>query len=137
MDETLLWLACPGCRRVSAHGYAHSTDRPPQDQTSNHRGKAWFRISFVCDTDNCKTPVQFHVLEKVGADERVRAELLAKLRLGHWIGKLQCGHLIHALPDDRFYFDHPKDKLEGYNPHHRRWRSVPGYTAPDPKKGQP
>jgi hypothetical protein len=93
-DGTYLYLACPACRRVSAHFHGEPIDLPEASQSEFRKDTDWLRVNYVCGVEHCKSPAEFRVLVRKGEDKSIRSELLDKLRLGHWTGNLPCGHPI-------------------------------------------
>jgi len=121
-DGTLLYLACPDCRLVSAHSDCKVVGFS-DDQSKRHRGKVWLRLSFRCGVEGCNTPGEFHVLEDGTVTLTRKTELREKLNSGHWIGVLPCGHPISKANPKTLHFDIP-GIMQGYNPNHQRWASI-------------
>ncbi|SRR5260370_3563280 len=120
-DGTFLYLACPECRRVFVHCHAYQDDFPEE---SHNVEKAWLRISFRCAKENCRTPIEFHVLLETTVTQTTESELRTKLRTEHWTGVSPCDHPISTANILEFLFDFVRGKMRGYNPRHPRWNAL-------------
>jgi len=114
-DKTKLYIACPKCRRVSAHSNANLCTEC--DQSVVRKGRVWIRITVQCSSQGCDTPAEFHVLLNQASNRQLASELQTKLAIRYWTGFLPCGHPIAAIPKGRWYFDRPHNgRLLGYKP---------------------
>ncbi len=120
-DGTFLYLACPECRHVSAHCHAYDAGFPESAHTLE---KAWLRISFLCATQNCNTPKEFHVLMGTTVTQTTESELRAKLKAGYWTGVSPCDHPIYTNDAQNYVFEWVRGAIKGYNPRHPRWSDL-------------
>ena len=88
-DGTARHIACPECRRVSAHYCADLADLP---EDARNRHKEWIGVKLVCGQGGCKAQRRFHVLMAKIGNKAIRDELHQKLRAEYWIGHSPCDH---------------------------------------------
>jgi hypothetical protein len=119
-DNSWLYVACPECKRVSAHCAYHQIQF---DRDQPESENLWIRISFECGHEGCETPVQFHVILPPTMTQTTFAELNEKLNSGYWKGAFPCGHPIATTADQKVEFARPGGTLQGYNPEDPYWLS--------------
>ncbi len=114
-DESVLFVACPQCRLVSAHYHADLADFPQDAQDKFRRGRVWWRITTQCGAENCTTLLEFHVLMEEDGQSRMWSDISGKFRAGFWKGATPCGHPLQA--SDNLHSDCVEGKLRGHDPH--------------------
>jgi hypothetical protein len=121
MNDTELYLACPGCNVVSVHLYA-DVDDCPEDARKRH--EAWIRISFRCAIENCGTPVEFHALRNTQVLRDTEFQLRERLRTEPWTGASPCEHPICTTIHQQVEFALSQGILRGYNPNAVHWQWI-------------
>lgn len=97
VDGCELYLACPGCRRVSNY-----PGLPVDDRSTP---KVWIRIGFGCSTCGPKHLTEFNALVPDTEGRHMRNDVQTKLRMGYWTGTLPCGHPVMPTDDGGFCFE--------------------------------
>src|SRR5260370_3071542 len=116
-----VYVACPECKLV----YAYIGLESLQNQNTLPVDKLWLRISFRCAVEDCKTPVQFHVLINSTVTEESENEWREKLRTGYWRCACPSGHPSAIVENQKVSFDRiDGERLRGYNPDHPLWNEL-------------
>lgn len=105
-DGGSLFVACPECRRVSAHCSVQTEDCSEAIRTALRRDKFWIRVSFVCGQENCKTRLEFLALTGKADRKHVDIEVREKLQSGWWSGNLACQHAMRPRANPAFWIEY-------------------------------